>query len=465
MKKTTLALCIGSLLSTQVFAMQDTWSSSSSSDGEEAFTSTTVFNFNKPQQITDIWQSDATPAWKVVTMKGRSNRMLATPLLEEGQSSILSTEFISEGGYVSFDIFVRGQVGNLFAFYINDQSMIEYDETTRQYQLRFPLPAAGEPVKLKWVYEKKLDTGSIKDRVRLDNLKISGQMDSDLDGFNDAWEFKYFKGLESVNAGNAGRDFDDDGFSNQQEYDHHTDPNQADTDGDGWQDSKEISMGMPPLISNQTAIAAYQVKEAPLSFELAESLLEQGAVEPASAMLEGLANDRSFAPAMRKLGLMYLYGLQVSIDVATGIDWLQQAAEQNHLVAQVELYHALLKAQLTETAAADAFTWLEKAAAAKHIDAYYWIAEAYHLGQGVAQDDAVAHTWYQKVVAADFNLYQPQALQRLGELYQNGQGVDTNLEKANAYFIAAFQAGYRTSLAKPAAPAAPSVPEAPTAKE
>jgi TPR repeat protein len=453
MKKSKLALMIGAFLSTQVAAMDDNFSSSSSLDlSEDWEASYTQFDFESSQRKLDLWQAEDTPAWKKITMKGNLNHMLATPRLEVGQKSVLATEFISDGGFIRFDLFVRGKYGNTLHFYINDELMRVDEQTTKQYQLHFPLPPAGQPVKLKWVYQKNLTSFDLIDRARIDNLKISGNMDSDQDGFNDAWEFKYFDGLEQINVDSATHDFDGDSLSNRQEYFNNTNPNKIDSDDDGWNDAKEIIMGTPPLISNQEAITDYQQQEAELSFHLALSMLEQG-LEEGMSMLQGLAEQRLFTPAMHKLGLMYLYGIHTPKDVHNGLYWLRQAAASGEAAAQVQLYYAI---DGLEAAGPEAFGDIEvqsmreesidllhRAAELGDAEAYYLLAEAYRLGHWIQVDHVQAHFWYQKVVETDAIPYMADSLQRLGELYQAGSGVEQDLVQASAYFVKAFEAGYQ----------------------
>jgi len=62
--------------------------------------------------------------------------------------------------------------------------------------------------------------------------------DSDGDGLPDWWELKYFGNLDQGPNG----DYDNDGLTNLQEYQHGTNPTLSDTDGDGLSDSEELSI-------------------------------------------------------------------------------------------------------------------------------------------------------------------------------------------------------------------------------
>ena len=78
----------------------------------------------------------------------------------------------------------------------------------------------------------------ISDRLRfVCPVPPSNSTDTDGDGMPDAWEA--FHGLMPEVANDAGRDGDEDGLNNLQEYLNGTDPNDADTDQDGLPDGYE----------------------------------------------------------------------------------------------------------------------------------------------------------------------------------------------------------------------------------
>jgi len=75
--------------------------------------------------------------------------------------------------------------------------------------------------------------------------------DSDGDGLPDEWEIQ--NGLDPADPSDVGMDLDEDGLSNIEEfqlqavYGQSTDPNNADTDNDGFSDKKEVDEGTSPI--------------------------------------------------------------------------------------------------------------------------------------------------------------------------------------------------------------------------
>jgi hypothetical protein len=70
--------------------------------------------------------------------------------------------------------------------------------------------------------------------------------DSDGDGMPDWWEMQYFGNLDRDGNG----DWDGDGLSDLEEYEHDTDPTNSDSDGDGFTDGDEVRAGTDPNDQN-----------------------------------------------------------------------------------------------------------------------------------------------------------------------------------------------------------------------
>ncbi len=91
-----------------------------------------------------------------------------------------------------------------------------------------------------------LDGRPVTDRAMPDHNAIiegatlelaAAPVDSDSDGLWDAWEMDVFGNLDQTAAG----DPDNDGLKNSDEFTSNTDPNKADTDGDGLNDGMEVN--------------------------------------------------------------------------------------------------------------------------------------------------------------------------------------------------------------------------------
>ncbi|HBA83476.1 MAG TPA: hypothetical protein DCZ95_05210 [Verrucomicrobia bacterium] len=79
--------------------------------------------------------------------------------------------------------------------------------------------------------------------------RIALVCDSDHDGMPDCWETAH--GFDSNNASDAAADADSDGLSNLEEYRQASNPNLADTDGDGLSDGDEANLdGTSPILAD-----------------------------------------------------------------------------------------------------------------------------------------------------------------------------------------------------------------------
>jgi hypothetical protein len=68
------------------------------------------------------------------------------------------------------------------------------------------------------------------------------EVDDDGDGMDDQWEIAHF----GSTAATAGADADEDGLTNLAEFQHQSDPMDADTNGDGFGDGAAVAWGLPP---------------------------------------------------------------------------------------------------------------------------------------------------------------------------------------------------------------------------
>lgn len=82
--------------------------------------------------------------------------------------------------------------------------------------------------------------------------RMETPQDRDGDGIPDDWEVQHE--LDHTLASDAGLDGDSDQLSHLEEYENGTDPDTADSDGDGQTDGFEVNSGSDPLNPNDTAI-------------------------------------------------------------------------------------------------------------------------------------------------------------------------------------------------------------------
>jgi TPR repeat protein len=430
-KKTTIAvliqaICAQSAVASSIF--DDSSSSSSSSSSE----SVSYFDFTNKETTPDIWQYDGAQPWKAKNVYHSSNKALRSPPLAVGQTATLTTSFISEGGQISFDLKVIGAKSNRFSFYINDVLQVSYFLPIQEYKRSFDLPESGE-VTVKWVFDKKYASANNKDFLWLDNITIDGDMDTDLDGFNDAWELKYFHDLSTINLSDKTLDYDQDNLTNFYEYQHHTDPTQP--------DSAEVEAEV------NAKVEIDEEYETPALLEMGMSSLKRGELERGYDLIARAANERAYPPAMHQLGVMYETGLYVTQDLSTAVQWYTEAANKDHPAAQVALSECYRTGNGVYRNVGAAFYWLKKAADLGYSGAYFKIGQAYDHALGVTQNDAQANMYYKKAVAAKSKSYEL-ALYNLGVNYKYGYGTSKNLYQAFRYFKQAADLGYGNAYFK-----------------
>jgi hypothetical protein len=95
---------------------------------------------------------------------------------------------------------------------------------------------------------RSIDAAGNTSSLSIINTPIRSQVtDTDGDGMPDAWEVDHYLN-PAVN--DAQNDNDNDGLKNIDEYHYRTDPNNADTDKDGYSDYEEVQAGSDPLDPN-----------------------------------------------------------------------------------------------------------------------------------------------------------------------------------------------------------------------
>ena len=138
--------------------------------------------------------------------------------------------------------------------------------------------------------------------------------------------------------------------------------------------------------------------------------------------------------AQFEVGLAYETGRGVGLDEAEAARWFRQAALQGNVEAQFHL--ARLVARGTRGLKQDLATAVklyQDAAAKGHAQAMNALGQAYQQGRGTGADLAKAAEWYGK--AADLKLADAQ--NNLGMLYLEGKGVNRDLIRAFRLFESA----------------------------
>ena len=200
-----------------------------------------------------------------------------------------------------------------------------------------------------------------------------------------------------------------------------------------------IASASPAIISlaGQTSSANGDLKQsasgelAPLGPNDQVRLTPQQAVEFFTKQAE-----EGQAQAMLNLGNFYENGVGVPRNFSTSLEWYLKAGE----AGQAEGYQqAGLSYELGRGVAADRATavkYLELAAEKKIPAAAYQLAALSLAGPQKEADSAQALKYLK-----DLGLTEPKAMETLGALYENGQGVPQNFSKAFGWYKKAAEGG------------------------
>jgi TPR repeat protein len=165
---------------------------------------------------------------------------------------------------------------------------------------------------------------------------------------------------------------------------------------------------------------------------LAYSVLDYGSAFPP---LLSLAQEGT-RDAQTRVGIMYLHGEGVPVDLREAVKWLRSAGEAGSSEAYLELAEAL-KQLGNPNDYQEALYWLSEAAKRNVGEANALIGEMHLFGQGTNQSYVEALSWFQR--GADS--YDPKAFLYLGLCYASGLGVARDDIEAMKW----FQLAWRTS--------------------
>ncbi|WP_432696539.1 tetratricopeptide repeat protein [Marinobacterium sp. YM272] len=171
------------------------------------------------------------------------------------------------------------------------------------------------------------------------------------------------------------------------------------------------------------------------SISAAKRAFDEQNYSEALSELTPLAQDGNPA-ALNMLGKMYENGWGVDADADTAKRYYERGARQGDLESVNSLRALKNKAFKKE------FDSLLPDAEAGNAGAQNRIGEMYEFGQGVERDPDAAFAWYQKA-ADQGNLT---AWHNLGRCYNFGTGVEQNYETAEAWYRKAAEQGHQQAM-------------------
>ena len=141
------------------------------------------------------------------------------------------------------------------------------------------------------------------------------------------------------------------------------------------------------------------------------------------------------------LGGMYLAGMGTLKDFSEAAKWIEKAAERGHPIAQGQMALFYYSGQGVLMNTEKALYWAEKAAA-QNEDTGEAVLGLYYQFREEPPDMEKAIYWYERA-AAQQN-YGAQL--KLGEIYEEGIGVEPDIAKAHAYYRQAARDGKKDEL-------------------
>ncbi|KEA64826.1 hypothetical protein ADIMK_1279 [Marinobacterium lacunae] len=183
------------------------------------------------------------------------------------------------------------------------------------------------------------------------------------------------------------------------------------------------------LLSLQVEMAsAASIKSAQRAFD---------AKDYASALTELTPLAKEGDPAaLNLLGQMYEHGWGVDTDLETAQRYYERGARQGHLDSVNSLRALKNKAYKAE------FDKIKPDADAGDAEAQNRVGEMYEFGQGVKRDIDAAFSWYQK--SADQG--NVTAWHNLGRCYNFGTGVEQNYATAEQWYRKAAEQGHQDAM-------------------
>jgi TPR repeat protein len=165
-----------------------------------------------------------------------------------------------------------------------------------------------------------------------------------------------------------------------------------------------------------------------------------------------LAAEQGYAGAQYNLGLMYDKGDGVPQDYKTAVKWYRLAAEQGNALAQYNLGNMYEKGKGVPQDYKTAVKWSRLAAEQGDAVAQFNLGVMYDKGRGVTQDYKKAAKWYCKAAEKGDEKHIKECLDfvgrgsvetqfKLGKMFQQGQGVAQDDNKAARWICGAAEKG------------------------
>jgi len=141
------------------------------------------------------------------------------------------------------------------------------------------------------------------------------------------------------------------------------------------------------------------------------------------------------ADAQFMLGNLYFNGEDVKKDYELAVEWFLKSAAQDFTEAQYALGVMYYEGRGVQPDTEMAVIWLTKAARKKHIRAQYLLADIYYDGvAGEGPNYEKAREWFAKAAENGDS----DAMTRLGNMWENGEGVGPSKSAAVDWY---YQAG------------------------
>ena len=140
-----------------------------------------------------------------------------------------------------------------------------------------------------------------------------------------------------------------------------------------------------------------------------------------------------------RIGKMHCYGLGTEQDHEKAFDWFLKSATEGNKFAQYSLANLYYYGNDVERDLSQAFLWYQKSSSQGQPYASYAVAQMYSKGEYVTENEDTAQRYYKAALSGFLNLERKEQADdnlfyKIGMMYKNGLGTDTDISKAIDYF-------------------------------